>query len=152
MTAPGRLVGVKRRPLIAQAVVVSVFVGGAAVMIWSGVVRLHREGQIDSGLALLVGAVLALAFVPVFLSFADTQNEGEGEDDDSDEDPDLGWRGRLIRYLGLGLGVAMGYAILRENFTTIVTSAIALGFLILRGVYRTILAKAEREGPIEPSM
>lgn len=30
--------------------------------------------------------------------------------------------------------------------------AIALGLLILRGVYRTILAKAEREGPIEPSM
>jgi hypothetical protein len=129
--------------------VIVVILGGALAMTCGGVVRLHRDGHLDAALALFGGALLALAFVPVFLSLGGASEEDRGTDEEADGD--RGRRGRFIRYLGLGIGVATGYAVLRDDLSVIPTSAIALGFLAIRVIYRLFLARAERGGPTEPT-
>ncbi|WP_286346432.1 hypothetical protein [Frondihabitans sucicola] len=147
MNATGTLDGVKRRPIISEAVVVAVIVAGAGVMIWAGTVRSLRDGQLDSAIALFAGALLTFAFVPVFLSLGGAQEEVV----DSDEEVhlDLGRRGRFIRYLGIGIGLGIGYGALRENFTAITSSVVALGLLVIRGAYKTLMTKAERRRPFD---
>lgn len=134
----------KRRPKIAEAVVVAILTAGAGVAVWAGIIRTQRDGQQDSAIALFAAALFALAFVPVFLSLGKTHGDDGGSDDEAEEN--LGGRGRLISYLGTAIGLGIGYALLREHFSAVASSLVALGSLVIRGTYKILLARAEGRG------
>lgn len=123
---------------------VAIFVAGAAVMIWCGIIRLGREDQLDSAAALVVAGILALALIPLFLSLGVEENADSGGDDEAPAD--LGGRGRAVRLLGLALGACIAYAILREDFSASISVIVAGTALALRGAFTLLLARAERRG------